>query len=324
VAGGYSWNDFNFYEYPFAFQYYKNLYLSTVANLYSATYNDKESIAPTGLAAVAAYTYDLSGIVRNGTFAETFEVTDAGEVRTRFREYTLHDLDVGATYGIGLPWSDNGALLISGFAGSVLDWHVDNPDSGADTLDTFFSKGMFLRGYPFLRDIENLAFQGRNTLKFSADLNQPIIPDIYKGYWVLFLEDLYLNVFWESGRVWNGSVADPRLFQADYWKPASHADGWYQSAGWGLKLNARIYNNYPFLVYFEAATGLSGYPDGKGGLLPLENVKIKLGGRGTEIDTYATRISLGVSFGLYNGLLGRQAIGSAHNPMKPVSPFAHR
>ncbi|MEO7425395.1 MAG: hypothetical protein ABI036_09425 [Fibrobacteria bacterium] len=324
VAGGYSWNDFNFYEYPFAFQYYKNLYLSTVANLYSATYNDKESIAPTGLAAVAAYTYDMSGIVRNGTFAETFEVTDAGEVRTLFREYTLHDLDLGATYGIGLPWSDNGALLLSGFAGSVLDWHIDNPDSGADTLDTFFAKGMFLRGYPFLRDIENLAFQGRNTLKFSADLNQPIIPDIYKGYWVLFLEDLYLNVFWESGRVWNGSVADPRLFESEYWKPASHADGWYQSAGWGLKLNARIYNNYPFLVYFEAATGLSGYPDGKGGLLPLENVKIKLGGRGTEIDTYATRVSLGVSFGLYNGLLGRQAIGSAHNPMKPVSPFAHR
>ena len=33
---------------------------------------------------------------------------------------------------------------------------------------------MFLRGYPFLRDIENLAFQGENTLKFSVD--EPVVP----------------------------------------------------------------------------------------------------------------------------------------------------
>ncbi|HKP95276.1 MAG TPA: hypothetical protein VJ385_05920 [Fibrobacteria bacterium] len=324
VAGGYAWNDFNFYEFPFAFQYYKNLYLSAVANLYSSTYNDKEAIAPTGLAAVAAYGYNLSGIVRKGSFAETFEVTPEGEVRTRFREYSLQDLDAGATYGIGLPWSDDGALLLSGFAGGILDWRSADPDPGADTLDAFFSKGMFLRGYPFLRDIENLAFQGENTLKFSADLNQPILSDIYKGYWILFVEDLYLNAFWEAGRVWNGSLTDARLFDAEYWKPARHADGWFQSAGWGLKLNARIYNNYPFLVYFEAATGLSGYPDGKGGLLPLESVKIKFGGRGTEIDTHATRISCGVSFGLYNGLLGGNAAGGARNPYKPGSPFARR
>ncbi|MDB5049692.1 MAG: hypothetical protein JWO30_2763 [Fibrobacteres bacterium] len=329
VAGGYAWNDFNFYEFPFAFQYYKNLYLSTVANLYSSSYNDKEAIAPTGLAAVAAYTYDRSGIVRKGSFAETFEVTPEGEVRTKFREYTLHDLDLGATYGIGLPWSDNGALLLSGFAGSILDWNTADSDPVADTLDTFFAKGMFLRGYPYLRDIENLAFQGENTLKFSADLNQPIVNDIYKGYWIFFVEDLYFNAFWESGRVWNGSALDTRLFNPDYWKLARSADadnnyGWFQSVGWGLKLNARIYNNYPFLAYFEAATGLSGFPDGKGGLVPLETVKIKLGGRGTEIDTYATRISLGVSFGLYNGLLGKNASNAVHTPMKPESPFARR
>jgi Tol biopolymer transport system component len=326
LAGGYAWNDFNFYEFPFSFQYYKNLYFSAVANLYSSTYSDKELIAPQGLAAAVSYTYDRSGIVRRGSFFETFEVTSTGEVRTKFRDYSLHDLDAGATYGIGLPWSDNGSLLVSGFAGSLLDWSVANPDSGADTLDTFFSKGMFLRGYPFLRDIENLAFQGENTLKFSADLNQPILPDIYRGFWVLFVEDLYFNVFWEAGRAWNGSPWDARLFEKAAWDRQGSSDGWYQSAGWGLKLNARIYNNYPFLAYFEAATALSGMPDGKGGKLPIENVKIPLGGRGSEIDTYATRISFGVSFGLYNGLLGnlKANTGGARNPYRPESPFARR
>ncbi len=323
LSAGYAWNDFDFYDYPFSFQYYKNLYVSALADIYSSSYSDKEEIAPLGLAAVAAYTFDKSGIVRKGTFFETFEVTSTGEVRTKFRDYSLHDLDLGASYGVGLPWADNGALLLSGFAGSILDWSVANPDSGADTLDTFFSKGMFLRGYPFLRDIENLAFQGENTLKFSADLNQPLLPDIYKGYWIFFLEDLYVNAFYEAGRAWNGPVSDARLFDMDAWKSAGPADGWYQSAGWGLKLNARIYNNYPFLAYFEAATALSGVPDGKGGKQPLENVTIPIGGRGTRFDTYATRISFGFSFGLYNGLLGKVKSGP-RNPMNPVSPFASR
>jgi hypothetical protein len=327
LASGYAWNDFNFYEFPFAFQYYKNLYVSAMANLYSSSYSDKELVAPQGMAAAVSYTYNLSGIVRKGSFAESFEVTPEGAVLTRFRDYTLQDLDVGATYGAGLPWADDGALVISAFAGSLLDWKTDAETAAGDTLDTFFSKGMFLRGYPYLRDIENLAFQGENTLKFSADLNQPVISDIYKGLWVLFVEDLYVNLFYEAGRAWNGSLWDARLFDGDAWKQDGRADGWYQSAGWGLKLNARIFNNYPFLAYFEAATALSGYPDGHGGTLPLENVKISFGGRGAEFDTHATRISFGVSFGLYNGLLGggpNTAIRPARNPNRPESPFARR
>jgi hypothetical protein len=330
LAGGYAWNDFNFYEppFPFAFQYYKNLYVSAMANLYSSSYSDKEIIAPQGMAAAVSYTYNKSGIVRKGSFSEVFEVTKDGAIQARFRDYTLQDLDAGATYGIGLPWSDDGSLVMSGFLGSLLNWETKADNAAEDTLDTFFSKSMFLRGYPFLRDIENLAFQGENTVKLSADLNQPIIPDIYKGVWVLFLEDLYVNAFYEAGRAWNGSPWDARLFDADAWKLDGNPDGWFQSVGWGLKLNARIYNNYPFLAYFEAATALSGVPDGRNGTQPLENVKIKFGGRGSEFDTHATRISFGVSFGLYNGLLGSAgpatATGSkpARHPNRPRSPFA--
>jgi Tol biopolymer transport system component len=322
LAGGYAWNDFNFYEFPFSFQYYKNLYATALVNIYGATYSDKELVAPHGLAAAMAYTYDRSGIIRKGNFYETFEVTSTGEVLTKFRDYTLQDLDAGATYGTGLPWSDNGSLLVSAFGGSILDWSVAKAESGTDTLDTFFSKGLFLRGYPYLRDIENLSFQGENTLKLSADLNQPILPDIYKSYWVLFIEDLYLNLFWEAGRAWNGSLWDAALFDKRAWNPEGGREDWFQTAGWGLKLNARIFHNYPFLAYFEAATALSGVPDGKGGLSPLPTVKIPLGGRGTSLDTYATRISFGVSFGFYNGLLGN--IRGARHPYRPESALARR
>lgn len=321
LAGGYAWNDFDFYEFPFSFQYYKNLYATALVNIYGSTYSDKELVSPHGLAAAMAYTYDRSGIIRKGNFYETFEVTSTGEVLTKFRDYTLHDLDAGVTYGTGLPWSDNGSLLLSTFGGSLLNWSVAKAESGTDTLDTFFSKGLFLRGYPYLRDIENLSFQGENTLKLSADLNQPILPDIYKSYWVLFVEDLYVNLFWEAGRAWNGSAWDAALFDKQAWDPKG-GEGWFQTLGWGLKLNARIYHNYPFLAYFEAATALSGVPDGKGGLTPLPTVKIPIGGRGTTLDTYATRISFGVSFGFYNGLLGN--LHGARNPYRPESAFARR
>ena len=317
LSSGYSWNDFNFFEAPFSFNYYNNLYFNTVINLYGANYSDKELVAPQGMAAVISYSYNMSSIVRGGSFYETFDFTGS-YLRPRFREYSLQDLDLGATYGLGLPWADNGALVISGFAGSILDWKFTNKGLSPDTLDSFFSKGMFLRGYPFLRDIENLAFQGENTVKVSADLNQPIIPDIYKSVWVLFIEDLYANVFWEAGRTWNGSFGSPHLFEADYWNPNQKPDGWYQSAGWGLKLNARAYHNYPFLVYLEAATAFTGYPDGKGKLIEQDNVKVRVG-RDTYLDTHATRISFGVSFGLYNGLLGNR---TERNPMRPESPFA--
>jgi hypothetical protein len=51
-------------------------------------------------------------------------------------------------------------------------------------------------------------------------------------------------------------------------------------------------------------------------------VKIPLGGRGTSLDTYATRISFGVSFGFYNGLLGN--IRGARHPYRPESALARR
>ncbi len=319
VAGGYTWNDFNFYQAPFSFNYYHDLYLSTMASFYGSNYSDKELVAPQGLAAAVVYTYNQSSIIRGGSFSETFDFSGS-YLRPRFRDYTLHELDAGATYGLGLPWSDNGAIVVSGFVSSILDWKFTNRDTTRDTLDSFFSKGMFLRGYPYLRDIENLAFQGENSIKFSADLNQPLVPDIYKGLWVLFIEDLYADVFYEAGRAWNGSLASPRLFNAAYWDPKQHVDGFYQSVGWGLKLNAKIYHNYPFLAYFEAATALSGIPNGTGGLTPLETVKIKLG-QNSEFETYATRISFGISFGLYNGLLGDKP---ARNPFNPESPFAKK
>jgi hypothetical protein len=319
LAGGYSWNDFNFYDLGggqgFSFTYFKRLYLNTTLVLRGADYNDKGLVAPSGFAAVLGHTVssnDLFGC-ESDYMSDCF-VFENNVATPRYKTYTLHDLDGGATYGTPMPWAKNSALVLSAFASHVLGLpNRDRASSGFDSTADFFEKGLMLRGYPYLRDIENLAFRGENTLTLSADLNQPLIPDVYRRYWIVFVEDLYLNVFWEGGRAWNGSVWNSDLFSPSAWRRDNREDGWFQSAGAGLKVNARIYHNYPFLMYIEAAQALSGVPDGAGGFQKLDPVRL------AGLDLPATRLRFGVTFGLYNGLLGRR---ENRSPLNPRSPFA--
>ncbi len=320
MALGYDWNDFNFYDLGggqgFAFTYYKSLRLTTSLNLHGSGYSDKGLVAPRGFAAILAHTFresDLFGC-DSDYISDCFDF-EGGALRPRYQTYRFHELDAGATYGRAMPWSRNASIVASVFASSLADWSLTRSELAADTLDRFFERGLFLRGYPFLRDIESLAFGGENSITLSLDLNQPLIADIYRNYWTVFVEDLYLHLFWEAGRAWNGSMWDAELFSPSAWTPERRADGWYQSVGGGLKLNARIYHNYPFLVYFQAARALSGLPDGEGGFIALDNVRV------AGFETPASRIEFGVSFGLYSGLLTRR---SERHPLNPESPFARR
>ncbi len=315
VAAGYDWNDFNFYDLGggqgFAFTYFNRLYVGSLLNLYGSDYNDKGLVAPSGFAAYAGHTFSRNELFscNSGYTSECFEFKD-GVLRPVYRTYDLHDIDLGATYGTPMPWSKNSALVLSAFASTVLGLPRDH--LAADSSSDFFERGLFIRGYPYLRDIENLALSGKSTLMLSADLNQPVLPDLYDRYWILFVEDLYANVFWEAGRAWNGSPLATGLLSPEAWKPGNRADGWFQGVGAGLKLNARIYHNYPFLVYVEAARALSGIPDGQGGFQSLEDVRL------FGFDLPVTQVRFGVTFGLYNGLLGRR---DGRHPLNPRSPF---
>lgn len=321
MAAGYGWNDFNFYDLGggqgFSFTYFQRLYLNTQINLLGADYNDKGLVAPSGFAAVISHT-----VSRNDLFAcDSAYTSDCFKFENNvvvpiYRQYTLQDVDAGVTYGRAMPWAKNSALVLSGFYSSVFGLPAENP---ADSTSDFFEKGLMLRGYPYLRDIENLALRGRNSVTLSADLNQPLLPDLYQRYWVVFVEDLYLNLFWEAGRAWNGSPWKTGIATPSAWKTDSREDGWYQSLGAGLKLNARIYHNYPFLMYLEGARALSGIPDGTGGFQTLEPVRV------AGFDLPVTRVRFGVTFGLYNGLLGDRvhpARRANRHPLNPVSPFA--
>jgi Tol biopolymer transport system component len=323
LAAGYGWNDLNFYSQEdggqgFAFTYYKNLYLNALLSLYGADYNDKGLVAPSGLAMALSYTLrqsDLFGCKSDYT-SDCFEFS-GGVITPQYQTYVFHELDGGLTHGTPMPWAKNSALVLSGFYSGILDWRFKRNPLDTNQLDDFFERSLALRGYPYLRDIEHLALNGdtgvsTNTLMFSADLNQPLLPDVYRRFWIVFVEDLYLNLFWEGGRAWKGTPWEAALFSSSAWKPEQRADGWYQSVGAGLKVNARIYHNYPFLAYVEGARALSGIPDGAGGFQKLDQVRI------AGVDLPFTKVRFGVTFGLYNGLLGRNEARHRLNPRSPL------
>ena len=321
LTGGYNWNDFNFYDLAegvgFAFTYYKSLYLNALFNLYGADYDDKGLVAPSGFAAALGYTLSQSDLVRNGTFQETFTFNSNGTLSPNYRTYLIHDLEAGATYGMPMPWSKHSALVASGFVGSILNWKRTSTDTARDTLDDFFRKGLFLRGYPYLRDVEHLAFTGENTATLSVDMNQPLWSDIYARFWTVFVEDIYADLFWEAGRAWDGPLWGADLFTPSAWDTRKHPDGWHQTVGLSFKVNARIYHNYPFLMYVDLDKALSQISDGKGGSEDVSTIKLHIGNG--SYNTQLTQIRFGVAFGLYNGLLGRT---SARHPKNPRSPFA--
>lgn len=303
LSAGYAESDFNFYEEPFAFNYYQDRFVTGFLTLTEAEWSDKAEVAPTGLSAFAAYTYSLSGLIRQGTFRETFVFED-GVLKANLREYALQNLDLGLSLGFGLPWSDKGSLVFTGVSSNILAWSAESRFPGNDTLDDFFEKGLYLRGYPYLRDRENLAFSGEKTLQLSFDLNQPLLPDLYRGFWIFFFEDLYAHLFYEAGRAWTGGMGGHRLFSGSAWAGDGDANGWFQSAGGGFRLKAKSYNNYPFMLFIEASRALNRLPDGAGGFSRIPTVKLGFGdGEGWE--TGFTRLEFGISFGFYNGLLSR-------------------
>ncbi|MFC1585223.1 TolB family protein [Fibrobacterota bacterium] len=320
LAFGRTWDEFDFYEIPFSFSFYENLYLSSSLWFYGVAPSSKSNVAPKGMAAFCNYSLNFSNLFRGGSFRETF-VFDNGAIKPVFKEFTLHELDFGLDYGLAVPWSAYSSLRLSGIMGSILDW--DRNDAKVDTLNSFFQRGIFLRGYPYLQNTEELLFRGENTIQFSADLNQVVVSDIFRRYWIVFVEDIYAQLFWEAGRAWDGKFHEARLFEQHYWDESRHTDAWFHSVGWGLKLNSRIYHNFPFNVFFEAASALNRVPmvyhvtptatnPNPEPIRTLEKLDIvELFG----LNTYATRVSMGITFGFYNGLLS----GSSGKKVNPAS-----
>lgn len=308
---GHTWMDLDFYELPFSFTYYQNTDFQATLGYYGVDPESEVLVAPRGLASFFNYGLHFANLVRENSNEETF-IVENGVIKTNFKDYTLHEFDAGIDWGLPIYGSKKSSLRLSILAGSLLSWkRTDQAD--VDTLNRFFERGLSLRGYPLLMTREYYAFAGENTLKLSADLNQVIWKEIYRGWEPLFIEDLYAHFFVEAGRAWYGKLWDLEVHQADSWGNPSKRDAWYRSIGWGLKLNSLVYHSFPFTGYIEFARALDDLVGEKMEVISQSDLKL------AGVPTFATRISLGVSFGFYNGLLSKE-----YKTVRVKNPHLHR
>lgn len=304
---GYS---FNFYDLPFKASYYKNTGGYLTAGFYG---RDPQSspVAPKGIAAQASYAVNLASLIRENSNQETFVQDENGAIKTNFKDYTLQELDVGGDWGVGIPGTKHSSVRFSVSMGSILSWRVS--DEKTDTLNSFFERSLMLRGYPYLANREDALLRGENSLRLSADLNQSIWSEIYRGFGPWFFEDLYAHFFWEAGRAWNGKLWEADIWKSNVWSDKAEAHDFYQSVGYGIKLNSRIFHNYPFTGFIELARALNVVPAAGSGTGLQELKTLDLLG----IPTGATRIQMGFSLGFYNGLLGT-------DPRKATASYGRR
>jgi Tol biopolymer transport system component len=297
LVGGISNTGTDLYDIPFQFDFYNNKYLSPTFFYRNLNPESKVHTAPQGLAIFANYSWNWTQLLRAGnSFRETF-VFENGVLKEQFRDFQIQQFRSGVDYAMALPWSSQSSVRFSGNVNSIIHWKQSG--SAVDSLDPFLSLGMGLRGYPYLQDRENVLFRGENTVALSVDYNQTLWSDLYKRYWIFFLEDIYGHLFWETGRAWNGKLAQVDLWNKDSWTGQGRSDKWHQSIGWGLKLSSRIYHNFPLNVYLESSTALNSIASStqEGESQKLSTIEI------FGVSTFATQIRVGASLGFYNGLL---------------------
>ena len=323
LAAGYSWNDFNFYEIPFGFEYYNNRYLSAQLDLLRRHLFGQGPGGAPGPGRRGRLHLQPERPRPPGQLPGDLHLRGRRSSRPTCASTTSTTWTWAPPTATGLPWAKNGSVLVSGFAGSILDWHFTNRERrAADTLDSFFSKGLFLRGYPYLRDIENLAFQGENVVKLSADVNQPLVPDIYRGFWILFIEDLYANVFWEAGPRLERPLCGPRPLRRRRLEARRQCRRrLVPERGLGPQAQRRDLQQLSLPGLLRGRHRPLRRPRRQGRHRALEEIRIPFG-RESSLNTFATRISFGVSFGLYNGLLGTgpRASGPTARVRTPSQP----
>lgn len=279
VSLGQQWAEFNLYQEGFRWDYLKRRHLGLIAG-WEKGYNP-EAVAGSGTGISVGWQHSRSDLFRPGTFAESFRVSPQGAILPRYREFTLDEVWWGAWTGISNPLHKKARLALGMSGSAILDW--EDAD-GTDTLDSFFSHGLFLAGYPMLANAENLLISGERTAKLQAHYLFPLWDKMGLTWWIFHARSLYANVFADAGTAWEGSWRSANLQQRSTW---------LRSAGLELRLSARIFYSYPLETFVQMARGLDRVMI-QGNWQHLEPLDIPL----LPAELSFTRIHVGIGFSL--------------------------
>jgi hypothetical protein len=287
VSLAYQWSQVHLYQDIGApWEYFHGLSASISAGVGVAPSDYSNSgISGDGSGMLLSYTLDQPSLFRT----DTFKVSAQTGPSPVYREFLIHSLNASAWGELPNPIHP-GASLSGGIrVGSLLNWSEDNAKT--DTLDHFFHQGLYIHGYPFLRDSRTLLFHGEHTLLMQAHYLFPLYKNLGYNLWIFSVEHFYTDLFFQAGRAWEGEFADESLRNAD-----RHA--FARSAGVEFRFANRIFYQQPFHIFINLARALDGF-NGPKGYSEITPLKV-----GLPEKIAPTRIYMGLSFQFLNPWVG--------------------
>ncbi|MDR3002401.1 MAG: hypothetical protein LBU89_14220 [Fibromonadaceae bacterium] len=220
------WAAFNLYQIPFRWEYHKRWQTGLLASFIT-----RDSL----LALQGLYSFSNSDLSRQGTFKESFRMTDFGIPKPRYRNFNLHE------------WAGMAKISISKLSFSLLGsgiLHWQSFDS--DTLDNFYLHPLVIEGYPILKDSENYFSYGTGTILAEARYKFSIYSDFRRRLGIFTTRDFNVSPFVQMGSAWEIHPL-PAL---------KHRENWLRSFGIDWRLENRIFYSIPFNFSFGIARGL--------------------------------------------------------------------
>lgn len=245
VAVGYDWANFNLYEDNFEWTYQKRISALIALGLYGDHSEGGTGIDGQGNGLLVYYQYANSDLYRPGTFAESFTVTESGEIKPHYRNFNINEIGINLYGSLQSPWT-GARLAAGGKISGIINWST-NADQ--DTLDSYYYNPLFLEGYPYLRNSENYTLAGTKTAVAEVHYLFPIYSDWRKSAWIFSTRDFYLDVFAQIGAAWNSKWLDmDKLTDGRFWD---------RDVGLSFRWSNKIFSSVPVDISLMFARGLS-------------------------------------------------------------------
>lgn len=181
-----------------------------------------EDINPIGMRTRLKYDFEMSDI------NPEFEVSDDGNLITKFQENKLHKIELETWNGVGLFNNEHTVNL--NLRGAM----IFGPQ--VDDFYSFYATGLpGMRGYPFY------ALGGGRLATAKLEYRLPLLQKMDFRISPLYFDKLYLSVFGDFGNAWDGDIE-----LSDFKK----------DVGAELRLQTTSFYIFPTSIFFSAAYGL--------------------------------------------------------------------
>ena len=240
TAISYDWANVNFYDDTLEWTYNKRFSATVGFGLYGDHEGEGGSgISGQGNGALVYYQYSNTDLNRPGTLY----VTENGQIKTHYRNFTLHQFGINLYGSIQTPLL--GARLAAG--GKISSIHHWDTDDVSDTLDSYFYTPVFLDGYPYLRSTEDYTLAGTKTAMAELHYLYPIYDDWRYNLWIFTTRSLYVDLFTQIGAAWNGDFFTDKFTKHGFWD---------RSVGLSFRMSNKIWGSIPFDISLTFARGL--------------------------------------------------------------------